>query len=210
MRVLAIASITLTLISCSSDTTPAKDSSSPSETVADISTNDADPARDTSTWEIVPNATMPNTTQDVPFQLTPEYNVPTDGQYWGEMSVLHGADTPTAVATLVKLYAGDACYEYAQMTNQASEDMCTNDYGVVDYPRAIVALDKDAFVSVVTETGSLSWPTESYIVSPTDLYKLVNNVPVDSKPSQFDYVPYPFLFTVTNGKISRAEQVWVS
>jgi hypothetical protein len=162
-----------------------------------------------STWEIVPSASMPNTTQDVPYQESLESNVPTNGQYWGTMSVLHGSSTPTAVATLVKLYSGDACYEYAEVTGQAPEDMCTNDYGVVDYPRAIVAVDENAFVSVITEEGSASWPTESYVITSLDLQKFVAEVSVDGKPNQYEYIPYPFLFTVTDGKITRAEQVWV-
>ena len=102
-----------------------------------------------------------------------------------------------------------ACYEYAEQTFQAPEDMCTNDYGVVDYPRALATLANDAYVSVITEYGSESWPTESYEISASDLQKFVNDEPVEGKPSKYDYVPYPYLFTITDGKVTRAEQVWV-
>jgi hypothetical protein len=152
---------------------------------------------------------MSSTTQDVPYQQGLESSVPTDGVYWGTMAILHGSGSPTAVAELVKLYSGDACYEYAEMTGQAPEDMCTNDYGVVDYPRAVVAIADDAFVSVITETGSESWPTESYVITSRDLQKLVSKTPVEGQPSAYNYVPYPFQFTIADGVVTRAEQVWV-
>ena len=152
---------------------------------------------------------MPSTTQDVPYQEGMESKVPTNGKYWGSMSIIHGSSTPTAVATLVKLYSGDACYEYAEQTFQPPEDMCTNDYGIVDYPRALAVLANDAFISVITEYGSESWPTESYEISASDLEKFVNGETVAGQPAKYEYVPYPYLFTITDGKVTRAEQVWV-
>ncbi len=194
MRKIAIVIAALALASCSSG------SSSPTDSI---------PTATESTWTVVPSATMPSTTQDVPSQEGIESKVPANGQYWGSMSIIHGSSSSTAVATLVKLYSGDACYEYAEQTFQAPEDMCTNDYGVVDYPRALAVLANDAYVSVITEYGSESWPTESYEISAGDLQKLVNDESVDGKPSTYDYVPYPYLFTITDGKVTRAEQVWV-
>lgn len=167
------------------------------------------PVATESSWTVVPSATMPPTTQDVPSQEGIESKVPTNGQYWGSMSIVHGSSFSTAVATLVKLYSGDACYEYAEQTFQAPEDMCTNDFGVVDYPRALATLANNAYVSVITEYGSESWPTDSYEITASDLQKLVNGESVEGQPSAYDYVPYPYLFTITDGKVTRAEQVWV-
>jgi hypothetical protein len=215
MRKIAIIVAVLALASCSSDssssdTTAATDSTATTDTVVDTTTAPTDSVPSaTSSWKVVPSAKMPSTTQDVPYQEGMESKVPTDGQYWGFMSIIHGSSTPAAVATLVKLYAGEACYEYAEQTFQAPEDMCTNDYGVVDYPRALATLANDAYVSVITEYGSESWPTESYEISASDLQKFVNDEPVEGKPSKYDYVPYPYLLTITDGKVTRAEQVWV-
>lgn len=214
MRALIALVAVFSLAACSSnsssDSEPVTDSTTSSDSVVDTTDTTADTSTDiVSTWEVVPSATMSSTTQDVPYQQGMESDIPPDGEYWGTLQVLHGSDAPTAVAELVKLYSGDACYEYAEMTGQAPEDMCTNDFGVVDYPRAIVTIADDAFVSVITETGSESWPTESYVISAADVSKLVMKAAVDNQPAAYDYIPYPYLFTITDGIVTRAEQVWI-
>lgn len=198
------------LAACSSDSSSSDTTSAPTDTVSSVdTTTDTEATSDVaSTWEVVPSATMQSTTQDVPEQEGLESNVPPDGQYWGSLQVLHGTNTPTAVAELVKLYSGDECYAYAEMTNQAPEDMCTNDFGAVDYPRAIAALDDSAYVTVITENAEY-WPTKSYVISSADLQKLVVKESVTGKPTAYNYVPYPFMFTITDGIVTRAEQVWI-
>lgn len=196
------------LASCSSDSSNSDTTVAPTDsTVIDETSTTADTApAPTSTWEIVPSATMPPETQDVPYSDNAEL---LDGQYWGSVTLLRGGDELRAVAKFVKLYSGEKCYEYAEMTNQAAEDMCTNDYGVVEIPIAIVDILDNTFVSVITEYGSESWPTESYVISAADLHQLVSSINVAGAPASYDYVGYPYLFTIQDGVLSRAEQVWV-
>jgi hypothetical protein len=209
MRKKAIGVVLLALAGCSSGSTTSSPSPDTTTTTDSIPTSTISDDDITSSWNIIPSAKMPSTTQDVPYQDGMESNIPSNGQYWGSMAIIHGSPTSIAVATLVKLYAGEACYEYAEQTAQDPEDMCTNDYGVVEYPRALAVLSDNAYVSVITEYGSESWPTESYEISASDLQKLVNGGSVQGQPSKYEYVPYPFVFTITDGKVTRAEQVWV-
>lgn len=207
--VIASTAISFLIASCSSDSSSSDTTAAPpATTVVDgtTTTTIADTADAVSTWEIVPSAKMPTETQDVPSGDNAEIY---DGQYWGSVTVLRGVATPRAVASLVKLYSGEKCYEYAELTRQSLEDMCTNDYGVVDNPRAVMDIVDSAYVSLITEYGSTSWPTDSYVIAATDLHKLVNSIRVTGQPDAYDYVGYPYLFTVKDGIITRAEQVWV-
>lgn len=86
------------------------------------------------------------------------------------------------------------------------EDDCLNGFDTKG-PSSTVTLAPDARVSVIYEAGGIT----SYRITVDELRRLVaGQAPSSDAPSEFTYIPLPFILTVRDGKATTADQRYVS
>lgn len=123
-----------------------------------------------------------------------------DGEYWAELSGWRDAATPTFDFLLTQAFFADAC---AEVLGSAE---CPNDFGTLDEPSATVTV-KVADVGSVTVVSD---NRQNFAVTPQELVILAGGQPPsEGAPEGFEYVPFPFLLTVRDGKIVSAHQIWL-
>jgi hypothetical protein len=149
-----------------------------------------------SMWAQVDPPTVADETDDV----TVDKGTLADGTYWATIAPVSGSSE--VVFRTLKARFGDACYAWAK--ENGIEDGCLNDYHVEEWPDAHVALDTSAAVTVAQADG----PGTSFSINAKTLRRLAFDESVDA-PGNYAWTPFPFLVTVTNGKVTRAQQYWV-
>ena len=122
-----------------------------------------------------------------------------DGSYW---VLYNGSDGATPFVTLYVAYFGDACVAAAAEFG----DECLNDVFVRPDPTRDV-LDVP-FADDVTITVADVRSGDSYLVDGAELVLASTGTPAASAPDGFQYTPFPYVMTVTDGEIVRFEQVW--
>lgn len=122
-----------------------------------------------------------------------------DGEYWGE-AVGAGSGRPIVVFDLSQALFGPACID------ALGADACTDDYGVVTEPHGTLVSPIDALSSVTVVAES----RQNYAVDANELASLLwGGPPAKEAPAGYAYRPYPFLLTVSGGKVVEARQIWV-
>ena len=123
-----------------------------------------------------------------------------DGTYWADVRPVSGSDAVVFRVTRVRF--GDACERWAAETLR--ENACLNDYGVEEYPEAFVSLSPYARVSVARPEA----PGANLLVDAATLGHLVAG-DIVVLPDGYEWVPFPFVVTVTEGTVAEAHQFWV-
>jgi hypothetical protein len=122
-----------------------------------------------------------------------------DGDYWA-VAVAVGSGRPFILFDLSQALFGETCFV------QLGLEECADDYSVIREPHGTfeVLWDELHSVSVVAESQ------QNFAVSGAELAALIGgNAPGTGAPADYQYVPFPFLVTVTGGKIVDAHQIWV-
>ena len=122
----------------------------------------------------------------------------TDGEYWAELS--GGSVDQTLTFLLTQAFFADACVE------ELGIDECPNDFGTLDEPNALIAVK-------MTDIGSATVVADNrqnFAVTGQELFILAGGQPPsEGAPDGFAYVPFPFLLTVRDGAIVKANQIWL-
>jgi len=121
-----------------------------------------------------------------------------DGVYWA-VPTGDGDDTHIGFDVSQALF-GPTC------VSVLGADECPNDYGVVDDPHVVISASAAdlQIVSVVADDH------QNYAIDGAELAALASGkAPAAAAPDGYEYVPFPFLLTVTNGKVTEARQIWV-
>ena len=123
-----------------------------------------------------------------------------DGAYWGELLLPGDASHPTLTFHITQAFFADACAE------ELGVDECPNDFGTLNEP----SLDADSaltdFVAITVVTDDRS----NFAITADELFSLASGAPpAEQAPEGFAFVPFPFLLTVSGGKIVEAHQIWL-
>lgn len=235
-RTTAIAiSMALTVVACSDDTAtpptlaplgPGPTAAAPTTTITTTSTTTSG-ASPTTTTAVTTAVTIGPSTSSVPAAglYTPvagprppdattaidprwiEANGETlagiaDGVYWGTPEGVGTSSKQFVDLHLVQAFFDEAC----TARFGTGDDACNNDYGIVESPAGSFPAFVDArYVSVVDEATK-----QNYLVDGPELFALVSGrAPAATAPTDFFFVPFPFLVTVKDGTVISLEQVWV-
>lgn len=123
-----------------------------------------------------------------------------DGEYWANL--IGGRDTtkPTFDFLLTQAFFAGTCAE------ELGIDECPNDFGTLDEPSATVTVQ-------VTDIGSVTVVADNrqnFAVTAQELFILAGGQPPsEGAPEGFAYVPFPFLLTVRDGRVVKANQIWL-
>ena len=137
----------------------------------------------------VPDRTEPITTAPDPL---------TDGYYWAEL--MGSADPGVLSFELTQVFFAAACEE------QFGVDACSQGFAVVAEGARLtgVAAVDLSVVSVVAESR------QNYAITGAELGRLVaGEPPASDAPDTYEYRPYPFLVSVTDGKVAEVHQIWL-
>ena len=125
-----------------------------------------------------------------------------DGQYWAQaMSPFEGAQSGITLS-LSQAFFGSAC------TSQfpGDDDACMNDYGVLDDPSG----EFPAFLGDLQRVAVIDGMTQqSYIIDGPELAALVSGADPSIDVDFSGYVGFPFIATVSGGKVVALEQLFV-
>lgn len=219
-----VTALAVGLAACSSDkkessgsvTTAAVESTT---TVGDTTTVPATTAPTTEApTTVAPTTVAPTTAAPAPgYSLYEEVDAPTtmpsghthafgptgvlaDGVYW--VSYEGGAAATPSIAVF-QAFFGDECISKAAEVG----DECNNDYFVLDPPSRDI--DDLPFASDVWLTVADMNTMLSHWITPVELAKIATSSPSAGAPAGFEFIPFPFIMTVTGGEITAFEQLWV-
>lgn len=122
------------------------------------------------------------------------------GEYWADL--IGGRDTtkPTFVFLLTQAFFADACVD------ELGVDKCPNDFGTLDEPNVNI----DVLLADIGSVTVVADNQQNFAVTPQELFILADGQPPsEDAPEGFAYVPFPFLLTVRDGKIVKANQIWL-
>jgi hypothetical protein len=164
-----------------------------------------------------PATKAPTTTQPPTTTTAPNYkpvsppiapkdhtaDVPTSGDlpngvYW---AVYSGGEKLTPTVELRQAYFGDACIAKAAEIG----DECVDDILLLPTPVRDIDL---TLASNVKLTVSDAQTQKSYQITPDELVKIRASSPSAGAPPDFSFTPFAFLATVTDGKVTKFEQLW--
>jgi hypothetical protein len=159
--------------------------------------------------EYVPVAapTAPAKSADVPADLIEDgetLNGPLpDGVYFGTLQGFRDAPTPGISINTMQLLTGADCEAYAKQTGQE----CDDDYLVKNDPEGTYIIDVTPGLKIAV--AAVDGPGTSYAISYDELRRLNDGSPPSAgAPAGFTFTPFPFLYTVKNGKVTSVEQLW--
>jgi hypothetical protein len=124
------------------------------------------------------------------------------GQYWATLTgVGIGADDRQFVDfDLAQAFFGDACLQHF-----GDPDECLNDYGVQDDPHGTLP----AFATELAVVSVAGADQRNFAITGAELVALANGAPPSAPaPDDYAFAPFPFLVTVTDGRITAAQQIW--
>ena len=148
-------------------------------------------------YDRVPVPAVPDRTEAIDPALT---SGGADGQYWAELADGSAAAPEVLTFRLTQAFFAATCFE------ELGEDDCPNDYGTLDEPSrdVDVVLADLAILTVVAENQ------QNYAVTADELFALSGGAAASPEaPEGYEYVEYPFLLTMRDGKVIEAHQVWV-
>jgi len=122
-----------------------------------------------------------------------------DGVYW---VVYNGGETITPDITVFQAFFGQECIDQAL----AAGDECLNDIFVLDPPSRDIA--DLPFAADVHLTVADFETQQSYWITPDELRTIRSSSPTVEYAPDGVFASFPFLMTVSNGQISKFEQVW--
>jgi len=123
-----------------------------------------------------------------------------DGAYWADLLLPADLSPSSFTFHVTQAFFAAACAE------ELGIDECPNDFGTLSEPSldATAALTDLTSVTVVTDDRS------NFAVTADELFALASGAaPAAEAPVGFVFVPFPFLLTVSNGKIVEARQIWL-
>ena len=123
-----------------------------------------------------------------------------DGVYWSDLVGMSNGEPKMVTFLVTQAFFAAACIE------ELGEEICPNDYGTIDEPsRTIdVPLADLADVTVVAENQ------QNYAITAAELLALTGGEARSPEaPEGFQYVEFPFLLTMRDGKVVEAHQIWV-
>lgn len=150
----------------------------------------------TATWEHVPAPAVVDQTDDV---VVVDGKL-ADGTYWGTAARVSGSDE--VVFRVTKARFGAFCEAWA--AEQGRAQGCLNDYDVESDPAALAAVADGAAVSVAEPEG----PGTNRSINPSTLSHLLAGDNA-AAPTDYLFVPFPFIVVVEDGVVVEAQQFWV-
>ena len=121
-----------------------------------------------------------------------------DGVYWAVPT--GGGDSSHVEFDVSQALFGPTC------VSTLGADACPNDYGVIDDPHVVISAPA-ADLQIVSVVDA---DQQNYAVDGPELAALAHGAaPAAAAPEGFEYVGFPFLLTVSNGRIIEARQIWV-
>lgn len=123
-----------------------------------------------------------------------------DGTYWATVALASGSGD--VIFRVLKARFGATCTKWAK--DNGMTDACLDDYNVESYPDAYVSIARDATVSVAKSDG----PGTSYSINAKTLQSLMDGR-AKGLPTNYSWVPFPFVVTVSYGWVTNARQYWV-
>lgn len=122
---------------------------------------------------------------------------PFDGLYWAEAP---SVDNTMLVVALTQAFFADACL------TELGEENCPNDYGTLDEPYVLW----DIQVATLVDVTVVAENQQNYAITAEELFSLASgNPPSADAPDGYQYLEFPFLLTMRDGKIVEAHQIWV-
>ena len=123
-----------------------------------------------------------------------------DGVYWVSYT---GGAAATPSITIFQAFFGDECISKAAEVGGE----CNNDYFVLDPPSRDI--NDLPFAPGVWLTVADMNTMLSHWITPVELAKIATSSPSAGAPAGFEFIPFPFIMTVTSGEITAFEQLWV-
>jgi hypothetical protein len=186
---------------------PATAPTEPPTTLPAPTTASATTTAPTTEYAPVAAPIAPGKSADVPADLIEDgetLNGPLpDGVYFGTLQGFRDAPTAGISIDTGQLLTGADCEAYAQQTGQE----CDDDYLVKNDPEGIYTIDVTPALTITV--AALDGPGTSYAISDDELRRLSDGSPPSAgAPAGFSFTPFPFLYTVDNGTVTRLEQLW--
>ncbi len=127
-----------------------------------------------------------------------------DGVYFGTLAGFRDAPSPGISIDTTQLLTGADCEAYAKQTGQE----CDDDYLVKNDPEGIYIIDANPGLKITV--AAVDGPGKSYAISDDELRRInEGSPPAAGAPAGFAFTPFPFLYTVKNGEVTSAEQLWL-
>jgi hypothetical protein len=123
-----------------------------------------------------------------------------DGQYWSDLTGRGDGEQRSLTFDLSQALFADTCVE------ELGADECANDYGVIAEPHKVV----DVVLTDIQSVTVASEKQQNYAITAGELWELAGGAPpADAAPEGYTFVEFPFLLTVSGGKVVEAHQIWV-
>jgi hypothetical protein len=123
-----------------------------------------------------------------------------DGEYWSDLTGWSDGDQRIVTFDLSQALFADTCVQ------ELGADECANDYGIIAEPHKAV----DVLLSDILSVTVVSEKQQNYAITSDELWKLASGtLPDDHAPEGYTFIEFPFLLTVSGGKVVEAHQIWV-
>ena len=123
-----------------------------------------------------------------------------DGEYWSDLTGWSEGDQRFLTFDVSQALFADTCVE------ELGPDECANDYGIIADPHKAV----DVLLTDIQSVTVVSEKQQNYAITADELWKLASGAPPsDPAPEGYTFVEFPFLLTVSGGKVVEAHQIWV-
>lgn len=123
----------------------------------------------------------------------------TDGLYWSDAIGMSNGEPKTVTFLVTQAFFAAACIE------ELGADDCPNDYGTIDEPSRMIDVPIDDLIDVTVVAEN----QQNYVVTGEELLALTDGAASPEAPEGYQYVEFPFLLTMRDGKIIEAHQIWV-
>lgn len=123
-----------------------------------------------------------------------------DGVYWSDLIGMSNGEIQTVTFLVTQAFFAAAC------TEELGPDDCPNDYGTIDEPSRTI----DVPLTDLTDVTVVAENQQNYVITPEELLALTGGeAPSTEAPEGYQYVEFPFLLTMLDGKVVEAHQIWV-
>ncbi|MEQ1699500.1 MAG: hypothetical protein ABMA25_05280 [Ilumatobacteraceae bacterium] len=123
-----------------------------------------------------------------------------DGLYWSDLIGMSYGEPKTVTFLVTQAFFAAACID------ELGPDDCPNDYGTIDEPSRTIEVP----IADLTDVTVVAENQQNYVITPEELLALTGGeAPSTEAPGGYQYVEFPYLLTMRDGKVVEAHQIWV-
>ena len=123
-----------------------------------------------------------------------------DGEYWAEVYQVFNSESIVFLVQQARF--GETCEAWA--AEYGLPEGCTNDYAVDTSQQLMLGAPQLQWVTVATPSDS----TINYKIKVSTLVKMLEGKEVTT-PSGYNWAKFPFILTVKDSVVMKAQQKWV-